>query len=75
MIARGNSGAYAVVVPFASGGGTDIVARVIAQKLSEAWKHPVVVENKAGGNGTIGANAVAMSPPDGYTLTMMTASH
>src|SRR5262249_6531389 len=64
-----------LIVPFAPGGGTDIVGRVIAQKLGEAWKQPVVVENKAGGTGTIGAFAAAKSPPDGYTLTMMTASH
>jgi tripartite-type tricarboxylate transporter receptor subunit TctC len=62
-------------VPFAPGGGTDIVARVIGQKLGEAWKQPVVIENKAGGNGTIGAAYVAKSPPDGYTLSMITASH
>jgi tripartite-type tricarboxylate transporter receptor subunit TctC len=64
-----------VIVPFAPGGGTDIVARVIGQKLGEAWKQPVVIENKAGGNGTIGAAYVAKSPPDGYTLSMITASH
>jgi len=64
-----------VIVPFAPGGGTDIVARVIGQKLGEAWKQPVVIENKAGGNGTIGAAYVAKSPPDGYTLSMITASN
>jgi tripartite-type tricarboxylate transporter receptor subunit TctC len=64
-----------LIIPFAPGGGTDIVGRTIGQKLGEAWKQPVVVENKAGGNGTIGAAYVAKSAPDGYTLSMITASH
>jgi tripartite-type tricarboxylate transporter receptor subunit TctC len=57
-----------VIVPFPPGGGTDIVSRTVAAKLSESWKVPVVVENRAGGNTLIGAEAAAKSAPDGYTL-------
>src|ERR1700676_2076527 len=63
------------IILFAHGRGTDIVGRTIASKLGEAWKRPVVPDNRAGGNGTIGANVVAKSAPDGYTLSMITASH
>src|SRR4051812_16067713 len=62
------SRAIRMIVPFAAGGGTDIVGRTVGQKLGEAWKQPVVVDNRAGGNGTIGASAVATSAADGYTL-------
>lgn len=63
-----------IVVPFAAGGTTDVVARQLAQKLSEAWGQSVVVENKAGAGGNIGADLVAKSPPDGYTLLMTSGS-
>jgi tripartite-type tricarboxylate transporter receptor subunit TctC len=59
-----------IVVPFAVGGIADTFARVIAQRVSDAWGQPVVVENKAGAGGNIGADLVAKSPPDGYTLVM-----
>jgi tripartite-type tricarboxylate transporter receptor subunit TctC len=59
-----------VVVGFAPGGGTDIVARIIGAKLFETWGQAVVVDNRAGATGTIGADIVAKSPPDGYTLLM-----
>ena len=59
-----------IVVPFAVGGIADTFARVIGQKASEDWGQPVVVENRAGAGGNIGADLVAKSPPDGYTLVM-----
>jgi tripartite-type tricarboxylate transporter receptor subunit TctC len=59
-----------IVVPFAVGGIADTFARVIGQKLTDAWGQPVVVENKGGAGGNIGADLVAKSPPDGYALVM-----
>ena len=63
-----------IVVPFSPGGGTDIIARMMAQKLTEMWGQSVVVENKTGGNGNIGAQFVAQSKPDGYTLLVTTSA-
>jgi tripartite-type tricarboxylate transporter receptor subunit TctC len=57
-----------IVVPFAGGTGTDIVTRVMGAKLSDALGQPVIVENRAGASGALGAEMVAKSPPDGYTL-------
>ena len=66
--------AVRVVVPFPAGGPTDVLTRVVAQKLSTHWSQPVVVENKPGAGGSIGADFVAKSPPDGYTVVMATSS-
>ena len=59
-----------IIVPFSAGGGTDIVARAVAQKLNESWGQPVIVDNRVGASGMIGAEAVAKSPADGTTLLM-----
>lgn len=59
-----------LIVPFAPGGGTDVLARVIAQKLNEKWGQAIVVENQPGASGGIGTRAVVNATPDGYTLLM-----
>lgn len=63
------------IVPFTPAGITDMMARLVGQRLSEIWNKPVVVENRPGGNALIGAEAAAKSPPDGYTLLAITLTH
>lgn len=63
-----------IIVPFAAGGASDVLSRIIGKKLTEAWGQSVVVENKPGGNAQIGAAMVAKSDPDGYTLLVVDLS-
>jgi tripartite-type tricarboxylate transporter receptor subunit TctC len=64
-----------ILVGFTPGGGPDITARYIAQKLTEAWKQQVIVDNRPGAGGTIAAGTVARSAPDGYTLLSVSSAH
>ena len=64
-----------MIVPFAPGGGTDILARIIGQQLADAWGQPVNVENRAGASGNLGTELVARSAPDGHTLVMAINTH
>ena len=59
-----------IIVPFAAGGGTDVLARIVAQRLQDRWGQSVIIENQAGGSGGIGTKAVMRAAPDGYTLLM-----
>lgn len=69
------SKAIRFIVPFAPGGGSDIVARVIAQKLTESFGVPVVVDNRPGGGGTIGSEIGVRATPDGYTMILVSTSY
>ena len=63
-----------IIVPWAPGGSTDVLARLIGIKMSENWGQPAVVENKPGASGNIGSDLVAKAPPDGYTLLVGSVS-
>lgn len=63
-----------IIVPFPPGGATDIVARIVAQKLNEAWGQQIIVDNRTGAGGNIGGELAAKAPPDGYTLIMVSGS-
>jgi tripartite-type tricarboxylate transporter receptor subunit TctC len=67
--------AVSVVMPAASGGGPDVIARIVADRLSQAWKQPVVILNRPGGTGLVGAQAMRGAKPDGYLLYMPVASN
>jgi tripartite-type tricarboxylate transporter receptor subunit TctC len=64
-----------IIVPATAGGAIDITARLIGQKLTEAWGKAVVIENRSGATGTIGTDAVAKAAPDGHTLVLVASSH
>ena len=64
-----------MMVPFVAGGNTDIIARIVAPEMSKALGQQIVIENRGGAGSTIGSEVVAKSPPDGYTLLMVSAAH
>ena len=63
------------IVPYAAGGNTSVFARLIGQKLTESWGQPVIVDNRGGGGGVIGTEALVKSPPDGYAILLMSSTH
>jgi tripartite-type tricarboxylate transporter receptor subunit TctC len=64
-----------IIVPLSAGAGADIAARIIAQRMNEHWKQPVIVENRPGAGGQIGTSAVVKAEPDGHTLMVQSSSH
>jgi tripartite-type tricarboxylate transporter receptor subunit TctC len=64
-----------MIVGFAAGGGTDILARLLSRRLADSWPAPLVIENRAGADGSIATEFVSKAPPDGYTLVMITNAH
>jgi tripartite-type tricarboxylate transporter receptor subunit TctC len=64
-----------IIVPFTPGSATDVMARLIGERLNSAWGQPVIVENKAGAGGTIGIRDTARADPDGYTLAVVSSGH
>src|SRR5687768_18495162 len=64
-----------ILVPLSVGSQTDILARIVAQKMSEAWRQPVIVENRPGGAGAIAGGMVVKADPDGHTLMMHSDGH
>ncbi|MFC0406793.1 tripartite tricarboxylate transporter substrate binding protein [Roseomonas elaeocarpi] len=67
--------AVRIIVPYTPGGAADIAARLMGERLTPLWKQPVVVENRAGGNGIVGTEVVAKSPPDGLNLACVSVVH
>src|SRR3954471_10831029 len=63
-----------LIVPYPPGAGTDIIARTVGQKLAETLGQQIVVENRGGGGGVIGADVAAKAPPDGYTMVLVTST-
>ena len=64
-----------LIIPTSAGGSTDILARVIGQKLTDSWGQQLIADNRAGGNGIVGGEALAKSAPDGYTIMITSSSH
>ena len=65
--------AIRMIVPFPPGGPNDIIARVVAQRMAEILKQPIIIDNRSGQGGVVGTDVVAKSPPDGYTIAIASA--